>query len=163
MRPLLFLPAIALAGCAQTPASYPSLLPRAIEDQSLAEPERPEPVVAPDPALDARIAALVAQADAAGARFAAAAQDAEAKIAVARGLAPGSEAWLTAQAALSALAEHRSATIAALAGLEELAIARGVEGLPAYPALRTAIDAVAARSGEQEQRVTALEAALAGG
>ena len=66
---VLFAP---LAGCAVPDVSAPSLLPRPIEGRSEAEPERPAPVATPDPALDAKIAALVTQRAKAGSDFVAA-------------------------------------------------------------------------------------------
>ena len=162
MRSLPLFAAVALAGCTQSPDRYPSLLPRPIETQSLAEPERPVPVAAPDAALDARIAELSATLAAGNKKFVAAAQDAEARVAVARGVAEGSSAWLDAQTALSTLESLRAPTLSALNALEELAIARGTAGQPQYPALDSAIAAADAMSDAQGDRIGALEAALAG-
>ena len=81
--PLLAL-VLPLAGCIQSDAKYPSLLPRAIESQSTAEPERAAVEVAADPALDKQVDDLSATLDAAQKAFTKAAQDTEAKIAVAR-------------------------------------------------------------------------------
>lgn len=154
--------AIALAGCTQSPDSYPSLLPRPIEKQSLAEPERPVPVATPDAKLDARIAELTASLTMGNQRFATAAQEAEAKIAVARGVAEGSDAWLDAQTALSTVESLRAPTLTGLAALEELAIERGKAGEPPYPALDSAIAAADAMAKAQSDRIQALEAALSG-
>jgi len=154
--------AAALPACTDTSDRYPSLLPRAIEGQSLDEPEVEAPTVAADPALDARIAEAQARIAEAEAGFVAAAQDAEAKIAVARGTAPGSDVWMTAQAALGEVGIARSRTLDAIVALEQLAIDRGVAGEPAYPPLETAIDAAVSRSAAQQARFEALDAALAG-
>ena len=164
MRAALPLLAAALiGGCTEAGDSrYPSLLPRAIESQSLAEPVRPAPVAAPDPALDARIAEMVARLDRANAGFVSAAQAAEATIAVARGVPEGSEAWLEAQAALTRVDAERMPVNAVLADLEDLAIARGTAGQPPYPALDAAMARADALAGEQAARVMGLEAALAG-
>lgn len=158
------LPALALglAGCTQSPDAYPSLLPRPIEKQSLAEPERPAAVAAPDAALDARISEVTATLRSANQRFAAAAQEAEAKIAVARGVPEGSDAWLDAQTALSTLESLRAPTLAALAEIESVASERGQAGKPPYPALDSAVAAADAMANAQGDRIGALEAALAG-
>lgn len=160
--PLLpLLPALALAACAQADGDYPSLLPRAIEEQSVAEPERPVAVATPDAALDARIAETLAGLDEAERGFVAAAQAAEAQIAVARGLPEGSEPWLDAQKALGVLGSRRSPVLSLLAELEEMAIARGKQGLPPYPALDAAVARVSALSAAQAARAAGLEAAFA--
>ncbi|AQR73172.1 hypothetical protein [Sphingomonas sp. LM7] len=152
----------ALGGCTQSPDAYPSLLPRPIESQSLAEPDRPAPVVAPDPALDKRIAEAGAALTAGNQRFIKAAQEAEAKVAVARGVREGSDAWLDAQTALSTLESLRAPILASVSELEDLAIARGQAGQPPYPALDSAITAGNAIATAQGDRIGALEAALAG-
>lgn len=152
----------ALAGCTRSPDGYPSLLPRPIEAQSLAEPQRPVPVATPDATLDTRIAELTASLAAGNQRFAAAAQEAEAKVAVARGVPEGSETWLDAQAALSTLESLRAPTLLALADLEGMVIERGKAGQPPYPALESAVAATDAMANAQADRIGALEAALAG-
>ena len=162
MRRIPLLAAILVAGCTQSPTRYPSLLPRPIEGQSLAEPERPVPVATPDAALDARIAAIVATLDENDRKFVAAAQQAEAKIAVARGLKEGTPAWLDAQAALSTLDALKAPVATALADLEQMAIERGAAGQPPYPALDAAQARAEALSNAQGDRIGALEATLAG-
>jgi hypothetical protein len=162
MRSLPLLIAVALVGCTQSSTRYPSLLPRPIESQSLAEPERPAPVATPDPALDARIAEVTASLEAGNQRFTSAAQEAEAKVAVARGVPEGSEAWLDAQAALATLGALRAPTLTALADLERTVIERGQAGQPPYPALEAAVAAADAMATAQGDRINALEAALAG-
>lgn len=156
--PLLLV--LALAGCMEADDKYPSLLPRAIESQSIAEPERPAAVAAPDPALDARVAEAIAELDAAERDFTVAAQNAEALIAVARGLPEGSEPWIGAQAALAQLAAKREPVLSALASLEAMAIARGEAGLPPYPAIEAAVARAGALSAGQAARSQGLEAAL---
>lgn len=162
MRSLSLFALVALAGCTQSPDAYPSLLPRPIEKQSLAEPERPAPVATPDAALDARIAEFNASTATANQRFAAAAQDAEAKVAVARGVPEGSDAWLDAQTALSTLESLRAPLLTALSDLEEVAIERGKAGQPPYPALDSAIAAADATTTAQGERIKSIEAALSG-
>lgn len=152
--------ALPLAGCVQSDAKYPSLLPRAIESQSTAEPDRPVAPVAADPALDKKIAEITATLDGAQTAFAAAARDTEAKIAVARGLSEGSEPWIDAQVALGNLDMVRSQATDALAALEALAIERGRGGQPPYPALQAAIERATALAADQAKRIKALEAAL---
>ncbi|MDT8758003.1 hypothetical protein MZO42_04775 [Sphingomonas psychrotolerans] len=167
MRSRLFaaLPALAfaLAGCTTDTGTYPSLLPRPIEKQSLAEPERPVPVATPDPVLDKRIAEVTASLRSGNQRFTAAAQETEAKVAVARGLPEGSSAWLDAQTALSTLESMRQPTLATLTELETMASERGQAGTPAYPPLDAAVAAADAMATAQGDRIAALEAALSGG
>lgn len=153
---------LALTGCTQDSTTYPSLLPRPIETQSLAEPERPPVVATPDAALDARIARGTATLQSGNQRFVKAAQEAEAKVAVARGVREGSEAWLDAQTALSTLESLRAPTLATLAELEAIATERGTAGKPSYPALDAAVIAADTMATTQADRIGALEAALAG-
>lgn len=161
MRALAFpLVALAVTGCVDVDSKYPSLLPRPIESQSTAEPVRPVPVATPDPALDARIAEVTAALDKAQREFAASSQEAEAKIAVARGLPEGSDPWLDAQSALTVLAAARGTASEALVDLERLAIERGQEGKPPYPALDAAIARATTLIDEQAARSLLLEGAL---
>jgi hypothetical protein len=162
MRSLVPILAVALAGCTQSATRYPSLLPRAAESQSLAEPVRPIAVATPDVTLDAKIAELTTTLDATATAFNASAQAAEAKVAVARGLPAGSERWLDAQTALADLATLRGPILTIGADLEELAIERGAAGLPPYPALDAAVARANALADAQQDRMGALEAALAG-
>jgi hypothetical protein len=162
MRFILLLSLSALAGCTQPEGRYPSLLPRPIEQTSLAEPDRPVPVATPDAALDKRIAEIRASLDAGSKAFTAGAQDAEAKIAVARGMAAGSEPWLQAQVAMGSLADLRRPAVAALADLEEMATQRGVDGQPPYPALDVAVADAAKAADSQQARIDSLETALGG-
>jgi hypothetical protein len=162
MRSLAPILAIALVGCTENAAKYPSLLPRAAESQSLDEPVRPVPVATPDAALDAKVADLVATLDATTGAFNTSAQSAETRIAVARGLPEGSPGWLDAQAALADLATLRGPILTALADLEQLAIERGAAGQPPYPALDEAVKRADALATAQQDRMGALEAALAG-
>ncbi|MCW3847694.1 hypothetical protein OF829_10615 [Sphingomonas sp. LB-2] len=157
--PLLAL-ILPLAGCVQSDSKYPSLLPRPAESQGTAEPDRPVPVAAADPALDKRIAELSATLDSAQKAFAKAAQDAEARIAVARGLPEGSEPWLDAQVALGALDAVRGQTTDVVEALEALAIERGRTGMPPYPALSAAIARANALAADQAKRIKLLESAL---
>ena len=155
-------PLLALTACMADDKRYPSLLPRPIESQSVAEPVVQPAVAAPDPALDKRIGEVTAGLDAAQKAFVSAAQNAEAAIAVARGVPQGSEAWLNAQIALSEAEAKRAPIVAALTDLEQIAIERGEAGKPPYPALDKAIARADALSQEQSARLAGLEAALAG-
>ena len=160
-RPALSLLALAiLAGCTHSQDRYPSLLPRPIESQGVAEPDRPEPKVAPDPALDAEIARLSSDIQAADKSFAEAAQATEARIAVARGTAHDSAMWIDAQTAMAQLASARAPTLSAVADLERLVADRGTGGKDPYPALDAAFAAAEAINDRQEARVQALEDAL---
>lgn len=157
---IVLLLATGLAGCTDTGGKYPSLLPRDIEKQSLAEPERPVPVAAPDPALDKQIADLMAVIDKASKEFTATAQGAEARIAVARGLPQGSDGWLDAQAALSDVDAALGPVASTLADLDQLAAQRGLAGLPPYPALDAAIAKAGAIADAEAARKATLEASL---
>tara|TARA_Y100000815_G_scaffold205546_1_gene189370 strand:+ start:1749 stop:2252 length:504 start_codon:yes stop_codon:yes gene_type:complete len=152
----------ALTGCIDSSDRYPSLLPREVENQSLAEPDVPAPVATPDAALDARIAAEKARISEAAAAFATAASDAEAKIAVAVGTAPGSAAWLSAQEALGKIDTLHGTTLNIAVTLDSLAIQRGVDGKPPYPALEEAVAQASAESERQQARIDSLERGFTG-
>ncbi|MBB5709127.1 hypothetical protein [Sphingomonas xinjiangensis] len=162
MRCLLPILAIGLSGCAKNADDFPSLLPRAVEGQSLAEPERPVEIAIADSSLDKKIVAITNSLNDVERRFTAAARDAEAKVAVARGVPIGSERWLDAQVALSALDAVRAPVATARADLEQLIIERGAEGKPPYPALQSATSHADAVSAAQSRRIAAFEAALGG-
>ncbi|WP_448664437.1 hypothetical protein ACG3SL_07105 [Sphingomonas sp. CJ20] len=161
MRSPLLLAVIALAGCTQSPATYPSLLPRPIETQSLAEPVRPVAAATPDVTLDTRLAEVMGSIEKAKQAFDASAQKAESKIAVARGLPAGSSPWLDAQAALSELESLRAPVLTRLSDLEQMVIERGQAGQPPYPALDAAIQSTNAVLAAQDARIRALESGIA--
>ncbi|WP_109806550.1 hypothetical protein [Sphingosinithalassobacter portus] len=152
----------ALTGCTDSTDRYPSLLPREIENQSLAEPDVPAPMATPDPALDAQITAEKARISETAAAFATAAADAEAKIAVAVGTAPGSAAWLSAQEALGKIDSLHGATLDIAVRLDSLAIQRGVDGKPPYPSLDEAVAQAGAESDRQQARIDSLERGFTG-
>ena len=158
----LVMPMGMLAACTTPNGEYPSLLPRPIESRDDAEPVRPDPVAAPDAALDSRIAQKRSAAADAAKRFQAAAGAAESRVAVARGVPAGSEAWVAAQTALADLDAIRSETVELVTDLEEIASARAQAGTAAYPALDAAIDAIGRQALTQAERSKALEDALAG-
>lgn len=157
----LALTTLPLAACTVQNDGYPSLLPRPIESRDDLEPARPDPVVTPDPALDARISQRREAAAAAAKRFQAAAVTAEARVAVARGVPAGSEAWVAAHAALADLDTIRGETVELVTDLEQEAIARAQAGTPAYPALDAAIEEIGSMATSQAERAQMLEAALA--
>lgn len=132
------------AGCAQAPGRGPSLLPRAIESRSDAEPAAsPDPVATPEPALDQRIAGIVADRDRADKEFTDDDRRLAAQLSAARRAAVGSDSWLDAQTALASLEAGRATVSGALTDLDEIAIQRTTDGKPPYPALE------AARAGTQ--------------
>ncbi|MDB5691231.1 MAG: hypothetical protein JWO81_294 [Alphaproteobacteria bacterium] len=123
-RPHLFLPLsaalAALAGCA-APGPYPSLAQRPIE-RALGEPGVP-PVIAPlpdDPAVAARVAAFLGEAQAGDRTFLAALPAAQA--AARRAGAVGSDSWLQAQQAVSRAQTAQAQTIRVLAELDRYAV-----------------------------------------
>ena len=149
-RMLPLLPLLA-GGCAASEGSYPSLLPRPIEQRSDAEPVVVPAVAAPDPALDAQLAAKKAELATARSAFDAALDTSKPRIARGRGATAGSDPWLAAQVALGELDGHRAAITDLVQELEALVIARGAALEPPYPALdalRTEAEAELARERE---------------
>lgn len=135
---------LALPACASQLVNAPSLLPRAIETRGDALANPRSETVAPDPALEARIAERRAAFDTAARAFDTARPALARRIAAARGGREGSEGWLDGQQAVGELQQLRTATDAAMADLEALAIERGGAGLLPYPALEAAIAAAQA-------------------
>jgi hypothetical protein len=126
--------ALLAAGCT-TSGEFPSLAPRAIEQEDpLAEPVRTPPVVARDPAITARAAELLGQARRGEAEFAAAV--AAATAVAGRAGAPGSDSWVEGQQALSRAEAARAPATLALAELDRFLVERA--------ALPTADDDLAA-------------------
>ncbi|SMF71163.1 hypothetical protein SAMN06295910_1984 [Allosphingosinicella indica] len=140
LRPILLAAPILLAGCTSQ-EGFPSLGPRPIEYRlgdlpaptgdcaespgACVSPPASEPAPAPiadDPALAARISALLDAARKGGADF-----DVEvgaAQAAADRAGAPESESWIVAQQALSRLEAARAPTVDAIASLDALALER---------------------------------------
>jgi hypothetical protein len=116
--------ALLLSGCAGGQASYPSLARRPIESAPVAQPAPPMPVVAPDPALDAQVAKLSAQAQSGQSAFDARYAVADKLARAASGAAVSSEAWVAAQQAISALESARNESVSALASLDTLYVER---------------------------------------
>ncbi len=151
---------LVLSGCAVPSARYPSLLPRATERRDDSEPVRTTTTAGPDATLDARLVELRAALADSSASFATAIARATPLTEAARGAAVGSDAWLSAQAALSALDGARGQTLGTLADVERLAIDRAQAGQPPYPALDATRDAGAAQADQQAAAIDALQKQL---
>lgn len=160
IAPLLAL--LLAAGCSMPEADPPSLGPRAIEGVL----DEPAYAIAPvasadDPALAARIAELVAEAEAGDARFAELLPPTERIVSRAAGSPAESEAWIVAQVELSALDGARSPTTTALGALDEIFARQAIDGAPAEAQRLAAARArVAALYEAQARRVSALQAML---
>ena len=123
MRAFVSLLTIALAGCATPLPQGPSLAPRQAEAIDPRVPVPEDPIsTAVDPALAARLSALVAQAVAGHDRFQEAAGLAQ-RAAAAAG-SRQSESWIVAQQALSALVAARAPVTRALGDLDALSAGR---------------------------------------
>ena len=164
LRTLFALPLLGLlaTACASTRSDYPSLLPRAAETQSLAEPATPapEPVIA-DAGLDAQIAEALRKLEESVAAFDAAAARAATRVAAAGKAPAGSEAWLDAQVTLAELDSARSATLGIASNLDDLSGTRAMALDPEYPALAAAGERARAAGEAQRARITTLQNALA--
>lgn len=154
--------AILLAGaCTPTVSTrYPSLLPRAIERRSDAEPVTPVAVAETDPALNATLVRSRTALDAATKDFATAATRAESLARAARGAAVGSDRWLDAQTALAELDALRAGTSGLVTDLDDVSIARATEGTPPYPALETARTAAQAELDAETAVIARVQASL---
>jgi hypothetical protein len=124
-----------LAGCV-TEGPFPSLAPRPDERLAIEEPVREAPSVADDPAVRARIAALLAEARQGDRTFEA--DYGAAARAGARAGPVGSNGWIEAQQALSRVEAARGRTGDAAAELHQLALERADQPLSA--ADRQALD-----------------------
>ena len=155
----LLLCLVFLAGCAQK-GDFPSLKPRPVERLSTEEPVRPQPVVAADPALDARVADLLAQARRGDAAFEAELPTTRARVSEAG--SSGSETWVVAQQALSRLEAARAPTATALGDLDRLALERAARPTNAaqYRALLDAVETAERIARSQSAVVDRLRAAL---
>ncbi len=161
MRKLTMTALLLLSACASADTiNAPSLLPRPIESRRDAEPVSSVQTVAPDAGLDSRIAEQVAKFEAAARAFTAARPAVAAKVARARGAAEGSDRWLDGQSAIGELQQARTATDAAMADLESLAIDRGTAGALPYPALDAAIAAAQAELDRQLEAERAIKAVI---
>lgn len=151
MRIVLALAAMGLlAGCGGGSINAPSLAPRPEERSPIALPldEPVEPAATLDPALAARIADVLADAEKGHRHFEDEVGAAEGAAARAAGQPQGSDAWVAAQAALSALGTARGPVSAAAAALGELQR----DPANATPANRAAIADAVGRVGALEQQ-----------
>ena len=151
-----------LAACAAPPPG-PSLAPRASEAIDPRVPVENPVLVGPvSPAVAARLAGLVSQAQSGDSAFRNAAAIAE-RLAAAAG-APQSESWIAAQQALSQAHAARAPTTRAMADIDSIAAetmaARG--GIPAadLAAIQASAAEVAAIERSQAARMEALQARL---
>lgn len=154
------LPALALVTACAPDASFPSLAPRPGEQLSTDEPVRQPVFVAPDPALSAGIAELVAAARRGQAEFEAALPAARAN--VARAGAAGSDSWVEAQQAISRLEAARASTARALADLDRLSIERAARPTNAaqFAELLNAVELVQSLARAQYSDIDRLRGSL---
>ena len=153
--------ALLTTGCASQMTHYPSLLPRAIESRSNAEPvSPPAPVAAIDPATEVMLAKYRAAFDETSKAFAPAADRAEAAARAATGDAVGSERWITAQTELAELDGYRATLSSTLTDIEQLAIDRAAAGQPDYPGLQAVRGTVQAALDAETARIGAIQAML---
>ena len=124
LRRLLPSLALFLSGCAETLTGYPSLAKRAVENAPVEEPVPAAAPVEVDPALQAQVDRLAAQAQAGSAAFDKAWPAADRAARSAAGAAVSSEAWVAAQLAISALEAARNDSVSALASLDTLYVER---------------------------------------
>jgi len=155
---------VTAAGCSAPPNAAPSLAPRAAEAIDPRVPVVGGIDVRPvDPALAARLAQLIAQANSGDSAFRTAAADAERLAALAG--ARESESWIAAQQALSALIAARAPTTRALGDIDAVAATTLQTKGGLAPADLAAIEAAAAKVGAldrvQSQIVDALQRRLA--
>jgi hypothetical protein len=124
-----------LAGCV-TEGPFPSLAPRPDERLAIEEPVREAPIVADDPAVRTRVAALLDEARqgerAFDADYGAAAR------ASSRAGPTGSDSWIAAQQAISRVEAARGRTSDAATALHQLGLERADQPLSA--ADRQALD-----------------------
>jgi hypothetical protein len=144
-----------LGGCV-TEGPFPSLAPRPDERLAIEEPVRVAPTVPDDPALRARIAALLEQSRQGDQAFR---NDRDAAVrAAARSGPRGSDGWIEAQMALSRLEAARGRTSDAAAELDRLRLERAnqVTGEADLQAIEAAIGQVEAMLAEQQAVIESL-------
>jgi hypothetical protein len=157
---LCTLPLLATACAEQASGRFPSLLPRPIESRSDAEPVVAVPVAAPDPALDATIAKMLAAIATTKRDFAVATARTDAAARRAKGDKVGGEQWIEAQTALAELDVHRATTLGLVTDLEEAALGRAADAKPPYPALEAAQAAAQAELDAESAHIQRLQASL---
>lgn len=166
LRRLLPSLALILSGCAGSLSGYPSLAKRPVENAPMGEAAAAPAPVEADPAVQAEIDKLAAQAQAGGAAFDRAWPAADRAARAAAGSAVSSEAWVAAQQTLSSLESARNDSVSALASLDVLYVERsraiadgkaqgGIEQIDAARA------AVLATVDSQNDRIDALKGRLA--
>jgi hypothetical protein len=149
-----------LAGCAAG-GGFPSLAPRPIERELAVErPTTPAPETATDPALGARVAALVRQARAGDSAFEAAL--AGARSAAAGAGSEGSDGWIAAQAAVSRVEAARAEVVTALAELDRIGLDRARQPTNAgdWAMVNSALADVQAIADRQHEQLEQLRASL---
>ena len=147
------------AACTGPSGDIPSLQTRASESMDPRLPvERPLNDRAADPALVARLAALVAEARAGEPRFDAAIEAAR-RAAEGAG-APQTEGWIVAQEALSGAVEARGTAAVALAAIDSLGATLLAEQGGLAPADKQAIEEAAELVGAIDRRQAAAISAL---
>ena len=164
VRPASLIPIVAaLAACAGPGGPYPSLQPRAAEAIDPRVPiERPMNDRPVTPALAARLAEMVCQAQSGDTDFQPAADAAE-RLAAGAG-APQSESWIAAQEALTAAISAREPTAHALGDIDGLAAsllqAQGGIAPNDLAAIQSAAAEVGALDRRQTERIDALKQRL---
>ena len=147
------------AACTGPSGDIPSLQTRAAESMDPRLPvERPINDRPADPALVARLGALVAEARAGEPRFDAAI-DAARRAATSAG-APQTEGWIVAQEALSGAVEARGAAAIALAGIDSLGAELLARQGGLAPSDKKAIEEAAALVGAIDRRQAAAISAV---
>jgi hypothetical protein len=163
MRRALILTSLALGACAPAGGPFPSLQPRAAEAIDprvpVVRPMNDRPV---DPALAAKLAALVSQAHDGDAAFQPIAANAD-RVTQNAG-APQSEGWIAAQEAVSAAIAARGPTARALgdidaSGAVALQTNRGIAPND-LAAIQSAAAEVGALDRRQAERIKALQQRL---
>lgn len=161
MRSAVTVLLLCAAGCARDTGAFPSLAERPAERRGFAEPSAPPPEVArPDPALDARIAALTGRVRGVATGFDRDAARAETAVRATRGRPVGSEPWLEAQTALAQLDDWRAQASEIVTDVEQLTGERAATLLPPYPSLEAAQRAAEAEADRQGAAIARLSATL---
>ena len=150
-----------MAGCA-VEGPFPSLAQREVERERPTEPRYVPADVPADPALQARVAELLALARTGQRDFEAAFGPAEAAARSAG--AANSDSWIAAQEQLSRVEAARAETTRALADLDQLALQRSNMPTSAedYAAINSAIQDVQRLAQAQQLRLDRLRALIEG-
>ncbi len=157
LLPIALLPCL-LSACAADDTRYPSLARRAVEDADFREPPATTPAPpTSDPALDARIAALLDRLKTVAAGFDRDAAAARRLVAVRGAGTTGSEPWLAAQSALAELDDWRAQTGSIAADADDLGSERAAKLLPPYPVLTAAQGKIAAEVARQGKVLDGLQ------